>query len=121
MAKKKERLIRSYYFVLSLLLVLYIALSVTLNYFGYFSISNNKFTFFVITFTYYLIVKNLLVRYYKNKIFQIEPQLKKKDEKKKQQIKSFVPEEGEKWYKNVNLMYIIGIIIVVLLFSLFGR
>ncbi|KGG79463.1 hypothetical protein Y919_11910 [Caloranaerobacter azorensis H53214] len=118
---KKKKIIRQYYFILVAVLIAYFLVFLALKYFNIFNIGENKLLFIFITFVYYIIVKNALSNYFKKKIFEIDPELKQKENDKVKQVKQVFFNSETKWYKNVNLIYILGMIVIILLFTIFSK
>lgn len=115
---KKDKIIKKYYFMLGIFMVLYLVIISVLNSTGVYDFRGNKLLFIGLTFLYYLVVKNTLANYYKKKIFDLDPELKEKAEEKTEKRKQLFSFEG-KWYKDTTFIYALGIIILLILVSLF--
>ncbi|KPU27713.1 hypothetical protein TR13x_04115 [Caloranaerobacter sp. TR13] len=121
---KKRKIIKQYYFTLVIMLIAYFLIFLALKYFDIFNIGENKLLFVFATFVYYIVVKNTLSNYFKKKIFEIDPKLKQKEQKdndKVKQVKQVFLSSETKWYKNVNLIYILAMIVIALLFTIFSK
>ncbi|WP_427339658.1 hypothetical protein [Caloranaerobacter sp. DY30410] len=121
---KKRKIIRQYYFTLVTMLIAYFLIFLALKYFNIFNIGANKIFFIVVTFIYYVVVKNALSSYFRKKIFEIDPELKQKEQKendKVKQVKQVLFNFETKWYKNVSLIYILAMVVIVLLFTIFSK
>ncbi|MTI68903.1 MAG: hypothetical protein FH751_01440 [Firmicutes bacterium] len=126
MKNEKEKFIKKYYMLLTLVLLIYFLGAIGLNLVGVISLKNSLITFLLITFIYYLIVKNLLSKYYKNKIYELDPDLKQKADSKskakKEQLKQMAPKMKfkSKWYKNSTFIYIVILFLIVILYNIFN-
>jgi len=121
MSQEKDKLIKQYYYMLALSLILYFVVMVILKYTGLFNIGDYKLIFLVITFLYYVVAKNSLSRYYKKKIYEVDPSLKKEKVAGMSVVKERFTSSWKKLFRSTTLLYVIGIIIIVLLYSVFAR
>ncbi|WP_202711494.1 hypothetical protein [Sporosalibacterium faouarense] len=120
MEEKKKKIVRGYYFTLVSFIILYFLGVLALNLTGVFIVTNNILLFLVVTFVYYLVVKNGLAGLTRKKLHEIDPEIK--DGKTKfNEFKGKMPTSDVKWYKNGFLIYIIIIIAIVVLYAIYMK
>lgn len=118
MKDKKNRVVKIYYYTLTLLLVLYFVTILLLNNFGIFKVSDNILVFFIATFLYYVIVKNTLANIVYKKLGEIDPEYKNK-KSKLDELREKMPGSSTRWYKNGTILYIIALIVVFILIAVY--
>lgn len=123
MENNKDKIIKRYYKVLIGVILLYLVVSMILQYLNIINIFDNKIFYLFFTLLYYLIVKNLLSNYFKGKIYDIDPDIKKREYDKNQQKKDKLISigkviQGSKLYKSKTFIYVIVLIIIFLIFNL---
>ncbi len=122
----KKKLIRQYYMVLITVLLAYIIVAYALMTFNVINIMSNPLIFIVVTFIYYLVVKNGLSKYYKKKIYDLDPELKekaklKKEEKTKNMKDIFSNSSDKKWYSGGTVIYLILLVCIAVVFTIISK
>lgn len=120
MINKKEKYMRKYYISLISSMLVYIILSVIVDLNGIIHLKSNLLVYFIVSFIYYLVIKNFLQSYFSKKISAIDSEFKEKKEKynkkKYDNIRFLIPKFKDKWYKNTFLLYIILLIAIVIIY-----
>lgn len=124
----KEKIIKRYYGLLIGALGLYLALSIFLFYRGVLSFEKHILPYILITFLYYLLVKNLLAQWTYRKLSHIDEKVKAEIEKRKAAQKEKLAlllggkkREGKpkKWYyRNIIMIPLYLLLLIGLLFWL---